>query len=67
MGVGAPLALPLSSSTFRPFMVKNLDRLNGVALGNIVGQSVYCSVGYCTWWGYLGIGIALFVWVTGSP
>jgi len=53
-------------STFRPSMVKNLDRLNGVVLGNIVGQLVYCSLGYCTWWGYLGICIALFVWVTGT-
>jgi len=47
-------------------MLKNLDRLNGVVLGNIVGQLVYCSLGYCTWWGYLGICIALFVWVTGT-
>merc|ERR1719335_1562992 len=53
-------------STFRPSMVKNLDRLNGVVLGNIVGQLVYCALGYCTWWGYLGIAIALFVWVTGT-
>merc|ERR1719502_2386934 len=53
-------------STFRPSMVKNLDRLNGVVLGNIVGQLVYCSLGYCTWWGYLGICISLFVWVTGT-
>merc|ERR1719213_360378 len=53
-------------STFRPSMVKNLDRLNGVVLGNIVGQLVYCALGYCTWWGYLGICIALFVWVTGT-
>jgi len=47
-------------------MVKNLDRLNGVVLGTIVGQLVYCAVGYCTWWGYLGICISLFVWVTGT-
>jgi hypothetical protein len=53
-------------STFRPSMAKNLDRLNGVVLGNIVGQLVYCSLGYCTWWGYLGICISLFVWVTGT-
>merc|ERR1719389_450373 len=53
-------------STFRPSMVKNLDRLNAVVLGNIVGQLVYCALGYCTWWGYLGIAIALFVWVTGT-
>jgi len=53
-------------STFRPSMVKNLDRLNGVVLGNIVGQLVYCALGYCTWWGYLGICISLFVWVTGT-
>merc|ERR1719230_418760 len=53
-------------STFKPSMVKNLDRLNGVVLGNIVGQLVYCSLGYCTWWGYVGISMALFVWVTGT-
>merc|ERR1719426_376634 len=53
-------------TTFKPSMVKNLDRLNGVVLGNIVGQLVYCALGYCTWWGYLGIAIALFVWVTGT-
>merc|ERR1719454_2184387 len=53
-------------SSFRPSMVKNLDRLNGVVLGNIVGQLVYCALGYCTWWGYLGIMISLFVWVTGT-
>merc|ERR1719454_610472 len=47
-------------STFKPSMVKNLDRLNGVVLGNIVGQLVYCALGYCTWWGYLGICISLF-------
>merc|ERR1719443_303275 len=53
-------------TTFKPSMVKNLDRLNGVVLGNIVGQLVYCALGWCTWWGYLGIAIALFVWVTGT-
>merc|ERR1719420_393520 len=53
-------------SSFKPSMVKNLDRLNGVVLGTIVGQLVYCSLGYCTWWGYLGICISLFVWVTGT-
>jgi hypothetical protein len=53
-------------TTFKPSMVKNLDRLNGVVLGNIVGQLVYCALGWCTWWGYLGICTALFVWVTGT-
>jgi len=53
-------------TTFKPSMVKNLDRLNGVVLGNIVGQLVYMSLGWCTWWGYLSICIALFVWVTGT-
>merc|ERR1719420_1799506 len=53
-------------TTFRPSMIKNLDRLNGVVLGNIVGQLVYCALGWCTWWGYLGIAISLFVWVTGT-
>merc|ERR1719213_1250520 len=53
-------------STFKPSMVKNLDRLNGVVLGNIVGQLVYCSLGWCTWWGYLGICTTLFIWVTGT-
>jgi len=53
-------------TTFKPSMVKNLDRLNGVVLGNIVGQLVYCALGWCTWWGYLGICTTLFVWVTGT-
>jgi len=66
-GSGGPACTAaILMSTFRPSMVKNLDRLNGVVLGNIVGQLVYMSLGYCTWWGYLGICISLFVWVTGT-
>jgi hypothetical protein len=53
-------------TTFKPSMTKNLDRLNGVVLGTIVGQLVFCALGWCTWWGYTGICISLFVWVTGT-
>merc|ERR1719454_1640883 len=66
-GTGGPACTAaILLSSFRPSMVKNLDRLNGVVLGTIVGQLVYCALGWCTWWGYLGICISLFVWVTGT-
>jgi hypothetical protein len=63
-GVACTAAILLSS--FKPSMTKNLDRLQGVVLGTIVGQLVYCALGWCTWWGYLGISLSLFLWVTGS-
>jgi len=63
-GVSSTAAVLIS--VIKPSMTTNLDRLQGVVLGTVVGQLVFNSLGYCTWWGYLGISLSLFVWTTGT-
>lgn len=43
-------------------LVNNLNRLQGVVLGLIVGQVAYALLGWCTLWGHLSMGVTLLVW-----
>lgn len=42
---------------------KNLQRLRGVVTGTTVGHVMYAMAGWCSWWGYLVMGVSLFFWV----
>jgi len=52
----------LLSSTVGSAIAKNLGRLQGVVLGTVVGKLVWALLGWCTWWGYIGLCAALFGW-----
>jgi hypothetical protein len=52
----------LLSSSVGPALAKNLGRLQGVVLGTVVGKLVWAILGWCTWWGYIGLCCALFGW-----
>jgi len=41
----------------------NAQRMRGVAIGTVVGQAVYATVGWCTLWGYAISSMALLGWV----
>lgn len=43
-------------------LTKNLSRLQGVVLGIVSGQVAYALLGWCVWWGYLSVAVALYFW-----
>jgi len=43
-------------------LTKNLSRLQGVVLGIVVGQIGYALLGWCVWWGYISVAVALYSW-----
>jgi len=43
-------------------LTKNLSRLQGVVLGIVVGQVGYALLGWCVWWGYISVAVALYSW-----
>lgn len=74
-GVGGNMILPHNaslSSTICVMLSKargsaltaNLKRLQGVILGNVIGQLFYALLAWCVWWGYLAVGTTLFVWTS---
>jgi hypothetical protein len=52
----------LLSSSVGAAIPKNLARLQGVVLGTVVGKLVWALLGWCTWWGYISLCIAIFCW-----
>eukprot|EP00746_Dinoflagellata_sp_MGD_P001700 gnl/MRDRNA2_/MRDRNA2_103230_c0_seq1.p1 gnl/MRDRNA2_/MRDRNA2_103230_c0~~gnl/MRDRNA2_/MRDRNA2_103230_c0_seq1.p1 ORF type:complete len:851 (-),score=141.24 gnl/MRDRNA2_/MRDRNA2_103230_c0_seq1:104-2656(-) len=42
---------------------KNMGRIQGVVLGAVFGQLAYALFAWCYWWGFLIIGITVFVWL----
>jgi len=53
-----------SRSFLAPPLQKNLERLQGVVLGTVVGHLVHALVGRCIWWGFLTSASLLFLWVS---
>jgi hypothetical protein len=47
-------------------MAKNLNRLQGVVLGTVIGQTAYALLAWCTFWGYVSVAVALLVWATAT-
>lgn len=45
-------------------MAKNLNRLQGVVLGTVIGQTAYALLAWCTWWGYVSVAISVLLWAT---
>lgn len=45
-------------------MAKNLNRLQGVVLGTVIGQTAYALLAWCTFWGYASVAVSLLVWST---
>lgn len=45
-------------------MAKNLNRLQGVVLGSVVGQTAYALLAWCTTWGYISVAISVLIWAT---
>merc|ERR1740139_1334404 len=45
-------------------MAKNLNRLQGVVLGSVVGQTAYALLAWCTMWGYVSVAVAVLSWAT---
>lgn len=45
-------------------MAKNLDRLQGVVLGTVIGQTAYALLAWCTFWGYASVAVSLLIWAT---
>jgi hypothetical protein len=52
----------LLSSAVGSAIAKNLNRLQGVVLGTVVGKLVWAIAGWCTWWGYIALCTCLFFW-----
>merc|ERR1719443_2404120 len=44
-------------------VTKNMGRVQGVVLGCVFGQLLYALFAWCYWWGYMVIGITVFVWL----
>lgn len=45
-------------------LTANLKRLQGVILGNVIGQLFYAMLAWCVWWGYIAVGTTVLVWTT---
>jgi len=45
-------------------MAKNLNRLQGVVLGTVIGQTAYALLAWCTWWGYISVAVSVLIWAT---
>jgi len=45
---------------------RNFGRLRGAVIGTIFGHVVFSMAGWCSWWGYLTSGLAIFSWVATS-
>jgi len=45
-------------------MAKNLNRLQGVVLGSVIGQTAYALLAWCTTWGYVSVAVSVLVWAT---
>jgi len=45
-------------------MAKNLNRLQGVVLGTVIGQTAYALLAWCTMSGYISVAVAVLVWAT---
>lgn len=45
-------------------MAKNLNRLQGVVLGSVIGGSAYALLAWCTMWGYVSVALAVLIWAT---
>jgi hypothetical protein len=45
-------------------MAKNLNRLQGVVLGTVIGQTAYALLAWCTLWGYVSVALAVLIWAT---
>merc|ERR1719265_529604 len=45
-------------------MAKNLNRLQGVVLGSVIGQTAYALLAWCTTWGYISVAVAVLIWAT---
>eukprot|EP00747_Dinoflagellata_sp_TGD_P213580 gnl/TRDRNA2_/TRDRNA2_86510_c1_seq1.p1 gnl/TRDRNA2_/TRDRNA2_86510_c1~~gnl/TRDRNA2_/TRDRNA2_86510_c1_seq1.p1 ORF type:complete len:728 (+),score=135.86 gnl/TRDRNA2_/TRDRNA2_86510_c1_seq1:287-2185(+) len=52
----------LLSTALGSSLTKNLQQLQGVVLGTLAGKLVWALLGWCTWWGYVGMCFALFFW-----
>jgi hypothetical protein len=45
-------------------MAKNLNRLQGVVLGTVIGQTAYALLAWCTTWGYMSVAVSVLLWAT---
>jgi len=45
-------------------MAKNLNRLQGVVLGTVIGQTAYALLAWCTMAGYVSVAVAVLIWAT---
>jgi len=45
-------------------MAKNLNRLQGVVLGTVIGQTAYALLAWCTAWGYMSVAVSVLIWAT---
>lgn len=54
----------LLSRSIGSAMAKNLNRLQGVVLGSVIGQTAYALLAWCTLWGYLSVAVAVLIWAT---
>jgi len=45
-------------------MAKNLNRLQGVVLGTVIGQTAYALLAWCTLWGYVSVAVSVLLWAT---
>merc|ERR1719265_206834 len=45
-------------------MAKNLNRLQGVVLGSVIGQTAYALLAWCTTWGYVSVAVSVLLWAT---
>lgn len=62
----AETAAVLMSRLGGSVVAKNLDRLQGLVLGTIFGQTVYALFGWCEWWGHCLIITSIFVWTSAT-
>lgn len=45
-------------------MANNLNRLQGVVLGSVIGQTAYALLAWCTAWGYISVAVSVLIWAT---
>lgn len=43
-------------------MSKNLQRLQGVVMGTVIGQLAYAFLAWCSVFGYISVGVFVFMW-----
>jgi uncharacterized membrane protein YccC len=41
----------------------NLNRLQGVVLGTVLGSLIWAFLAWCQWWAYITMTVTLYVWV----